>query len=280
MAELESADLQRMASKASQQLGAWQLQEHERAQYDDVGYFVRTAQFAAAEVEQLQTAAEAAAKRALADVPNGRTYWLDGKRFVDVGHITIQFEHHTGAEDIKVIEPVHQYDERFAALMQDPRLVTPIQGLLGQSRIALWTDKLNLKRPAAGSAFGWHQDSPYWTHDCDHVDLLPKVMVSFDDASVDNGCLRVIPGSHRQGCLPGTADGTQLGGFYTSPDCFDETTQVALEVPAGSLIFFNPHIIHGSQPNHSAAPRRAIVITYQPGDYPALKERKVCNLSG
>jgi ectoine hydroxylase-related dioxygenase (phytanoyl-CoA dioxygenase family) len=44
-----------------------------------------------------------------------------------------------------------------------------------------------------------------------------------------------------------------------------------IEVPAGSLIFFDPHLVHGSQPNRSPLPRRAIVLTYQPAGFPMLK---------
>jgi ectoine hydroxylase-related dioxygenase (phytanoyl-CoA dioxygenase family) len=103
------------------------------------------------------------------------------------------------------------------------------------------------------------------------VDQLPNVMVAFDDATEANGCLRVVRGSHAQGCLPGVSDGSQLGGLYTDPDHFDETQQVAVEAPAGSLIFFNPHSVHGSLPNQSDLPRRALVLTYQPADHPMLK---------
>ncbi len=210
----------------------------------------------------------------------GRTYHLDGKRFVDVDHVTVQFEHAPGSQQVRVIEPVHELDDRFDALVDDTRIVRPMCGLIGRERVALWTAKLNLKVAGNGSGFGWHQDSPYWIHDCTHVDLLPNVMVAFDDAGEANGCLRVVRGSHRQGCLPGTSDGTQLGGFFTSPDHFDESQQVALEVPAGSLIFFSPHAVHGSQPNQSARPRRAIVLTYQPGDQPMLKNGRVRNALG
>jgi ectoine hydroxylase-related dioxygenase (phytanoyl-CoA dioxygenase family) len=111
------------------------------------------------------------------------------------------------------------------------------------------------------------------------VDQLPNVMVTFDPASRENGCFRVIRGSHRRGCLPGTADGSQLGGFYTDPGCFDEADQVLMEAPAGSAIFFDPHTVHGSMPNRSDAARRAIVITYQPAGHPALKSRQVRNVS-
>lgn len=191
--------------------------------------------------------------------------------------MTVQFEHSPGSELVKVIEPVHELEPVFDALVDDPRIVVPMRQLVGTDRIALWTDKLNLKRPKEGSAFGWHQDSPYWVHDCGHVDRLPNVLIAFDDASVENGCFRVIRGSHRSGCLPGTADGTQLGGFYTDPTCFDEADQVAMEVRAGSVVFFDPHAIHGSFPNRSDLPRRAIVLTYQPADFPMLKSRRIRN---
>jgi ectoine hydroxylase-related dioxygenase (phytanoyl-CoA dioxygenase family) len=109
-------------------------------------------------------------------------------------------------------------------------------------------------------------------------------MLAIDAASEGNGCLRVVPGSHLHGCLPGTADGTQLGGFYTDPAAFDETRQVAVAVPAGSLIFFHPHLVHGSRPNGSSRPRRALVLTYQPAGFPMLKSGRhrpvACGRSG
>ncbi|HSG89318.1 MAG TPA: phytanoyl-CoA dioxygenase family protein [Pseudomonadales bacterium] len=254
------------------------LTPQEQASYRANGFLVREAQFDADEVAALQGGAEAAVRRALATCDQGRTYVLDGKRFVDIGPMTVQFEPGPDSTEIKVIEPVHGLDERLAALLHDPRLVAPMRTILGVAEIALWTDKLNLKRPRAGSGFGWHQDSPYWIHDCGHVDLLPNVMVALDDAREANGCLRVIRGSHRRGCLPGTDDGTQLGGFYTDPGSFDLREELCLEVPAGSLIFFDPHLVHGSRPNASERPRRAMVITYQPAGQPTLKSREVLDI--
>ena len=255
------------------------LTAQELEDYRRDGFLIRPGIFSAAEVASFQEAAESASARAHAACNQGRTYHLDGKRFVDVGHMTVQFEHSPGSELIRVIEPVHELADAFDRLIDDARLVDPMRQLVGADALALWTDKLNLKRPREGSGFGWHQDSPYWVHDCDHVDQLPNVMVTFDDASEANGCFRVIRGSHLQGCLPGTADGSQLGGFYTDPDAFAEADQVAMEAPAGSAIFFDPNTVHGSLPNRSEEPRRAIVITYQPADCPALKSGAVRNVS-
>jgi ectoine hydroxylase len=146
-----------------------------------------------------------------------------------------------------------------------------MKDLVGEERVSLWTDKLNLKRPREGSRFRWHQDSPYWVFDCAHVDRLPNVMLALDDANEENGCLRVVRGSHRRGLLPGSRGQGTLGPLFTDPRCFDESRQVPAVMPAGSLLFFSPHSVHGSQPNESDRPRRALVLTYQPAGHRMFK---------
>lgn len=256
-----------------------QLTPAEARLYDLDGFVIRDAVFAPNEIAELRDAAERAVALAQKLCETGRSYSLDNMRFVDAGYVTVQFEHTPASETIRVIEPVHQLDSRLDALVDDPRIVQTMQNLVGCRHIALWTDKLNLKRPHEGSGFGWHQDSPYWIHDSDHVDRLPNVLVALDDATEANGCLRIVRGSHTRGCLPGISDDSQLGGFFTNPDHFDESQQVLLEVKAGSLVFFSPHAVHGSQPNQSARARRALILTYQPSDHPMLKSGVTRNVS-
>lgn len=266
------------ATRSSRGDACLSLSPEESEQYRRDGFFVRESVFDTAEIDTLCDAVETATAQARSLSASGTSYRLDGKRFVDAGHMTVQFEPRPAEAEIRVIEPVCDLDPRLEALLDDPRLAVPMRGLLGCERIAMWTNKLNLKRPGIGSGFGWHQDSPYWIHDCEHVDRLPNVMLVLDAADADNGCFRVIRGSHGQGCLPGTDDGSQLGGFYTDPRTFDRAGEVALEVLAGSLVFFHPHIVHGSQPNRSERPRRALVLTYQPADQPSLKARTIRNI--
>lgn len=258
---------------------SFSLSKTELEQYEQDGFLIRKSVFTVDEIDCLRVAAEAACEKAVSMCDEGKTYILDGKRFVDVGYTTIQFEHATGSNTARVIEPVHELNSELNRLIDDARIVAPMQSILGMSAIALWTAKLNLKRPREGSGFGWHQDSPYWVHDSDHVDQLPNVMVSFDQATRDNGCFKVIRGSHKAGCLPGTDDGSQLGGFFTDPKYCVEQEEVLMEVPPGSLIFFNPHTIHGSAANNSDTPRRAIIITYQPAGFPQLKSGEVRNVA-
>jgi len=263
----------------------FELTAEEGAQYEELGFFVREAVFAAEEIERLRAAAErvvdrastsvravAAAAVAAGEAASDRLdYRIDGNRYVELERSTVQFEHRAGSETIRVIEPFHHLDAIFEELVADPRIVAPICGVLGGDRVALWTDKINLKRPREGSGFRWHQDSPYWSHVCGHCDRLPNVMVTLDVADRGNGCFRLVPGSHREGFLPGLEDGSELGPLFTHPGSFDESRQWLAEVPAGSFVVFDAHTVHGSEPNRSDRNRRAIVLTYQPADHPMFK---------
>lgn len=257
---------------------AHSLSEEELFSYREHGFLIRRNVFAEDELTRLRDAVEEAVSRAHAQTSEGSTYFLDEKRFVDVGDMTVQYEHQSDSQTIRVIEPAQHLHADLQALVFDCRITDPVKSILGTDSVSVWTNKLNLKRGGEGSGFGWHQDSPYWVHDSDHVDLLPNVYLAFDDATRANGCLKVIDGSHMLGCLPGTNNGSQLGGFFTDPDCFDEANEVHMEAPAGSLVFFDPHSIHGSEPNQTDESRRAIVMTYQPADFPMLKTGRVCNV--
>jgi ectoine hydroxylase-related dioxygenase (phytanoyl-CoA dioxygenase family) len=251
----------------------WSLSAEERALYRHDGFFSRLAVFSDPELKELREASEQVVQRAEANSKSLREddYAIDGNHYVEAGGSTIQYEHQSDSQTIRVIEPFHHLHPAFDRLIDDARIVSPMCGIVGTERVALWTDKLNLKRPREGSGFRWHQDSPYWSHACDHVEQLPNVLLALDGADEDNGCFRVIRGSHRNGYLPGLGDGTRLGPLFTDPAAFDENDQVPSVVPAGSLVFFSPHTVHGSQPNRSDAPRRALVLTYQPGGHRMFK---------
>ena len=271
-----------MAAAETTRTGELRVTSAERRAWLELGFFFREAVFAPAELAALRDAAEAVVHGAEASLAaGGERYTIDGNRYVDVQlagrAATVQLEHAPGSHTVRVIEPCHGLHPRFEALIDDARIVTPMCALVGAESVALFTDKLNLKRPREGSRFQWHQDSPYWAHFCSHLDQLPNVMVTLDHADQSNGCFRLIPGSHRRGMLPGRQGEGVLGPLFTHPDHFDEASAVAVEVPAGSLVFFSPHSVHGSQPNRSESPRRALVLTYQPGGLRLFKEDRVRN---
>jgi ectoine hydroxylase len=254
----------------------------ERERWEADGFFIRREVFGSADLRRLRAAAERVASRALeAARASLESYEVDGNRYCEAAGATIQFEHRPGSQTIRVIEPFHHLEPDFDRLIDDPRLVEPMRDLVGCERIALFTDKLNLKRPREGSPFRWHQDSPYWVQATRHIDRLPNVMLALDDATERNGCLRVIAGSHRRGLLPGSRGPERLAPLFTDPSCFDVSRAVAAQMPAGSLLFFSPHTVHGSAPNRSDEPRRALLFTYQPGGErmfkrAAVRDAKAC----
>jgi ectoine hydroxylase-related dioxygenase (phytanoyl-CoA dioxygenase family) len=255
-----------MAEAAVGRITNGRITDSERRSWRDDGFFVREAAFGAEELVELGAAAERCVERIHAALrSSSECYAIDGNVYHEAGGSTVQLEHDPGSSTIRVIEPFHHLDDVMNRLIDDPRIVDPMRDLVRDERVSLFTDKLNLKRPREGSRFRWHQDSPYWAHFADELDRLPNVLISLDDASERNGCFRVIRGSHRQGMLPGLEGEGRLGPLFTDPRAFDEGDEVACVAPAGSLVFFSPHTVHGSQPNHSDLRRRALVLTYQPG---------------
>ncbi len=242
------------------------LSPAERRAWREDGFFVRHGVLDTAEVDALRDAAERAVEIAHAGaLAGGASYSIDGNRYHEARGSTIQYEHREGSQTIRVIEPFHHLDARFDQLVDDARFVEPARDLVGCERIALFTSKLNLKRPREGSRFRWHQDSPYWAHFFPDVDRLPNVMLALDDASPANGCLHLVPGSHAEGMLPGLEGQGRLGPLFTDPAYFDASRAVPAEMGAGSLLFFHPSVVHGSEPNASDELRRALLYTYQPG---------------
>ena len=115
-----------------------------------------------------------------------------------------------------------------------------------------------------GAPFPLHQDSPYFVLDGRSVDKLLSLQIYLDDVTLDNGCLWMVPGSHVHGILPGVQDKGVLDRLYTDMARFEGEEPVPIVVPAGSVIFFHAHVIHGSMGNKTDSARRAMVITYQP----------------
>lgn len=256
----------------------------ERRAWERDGFFVRRRVFAAGEVARLCEAAEQVVARAEAALRGAERYEIDGNGYAEAQiagrAATVQLEHGApgsgGAMPIRVIEPFHALHPAFEALVDDARLAEPMRDLVG-GPVALFTDKLNLKRPRVGSSFGWHQDSPYWMHFCDHLDQLPNVLLALDSAAPHNGCLRLVRGSHRRGPLPGRSGEGVLGPLFTHPAHFDESAAEPIVLPVGGAVFFSPHAVHGSQPNASGDPRRALVLTYQPAGLRMFKVNRVRN---
>jgi ectoine hydroxylase len=144
-----------------------------------------------------------------------------------------------------------------------PALTEPSRELLGFDAVSLYTEKLNTKRSGVGGAFALHRDLPYWVGASDDPERMLTVLLALDDATVENGALHVLPGSHLIDDLPFKESELEFERNEIDPERMDTSAMVAVEVPAGSAIFFGARLVHTSGPNQSASDRRALLYTYQ-----------------
>jgi phytanoyl-CoA hydroxylase len=153
--------------------------------------------------------------------------------------------------------PVHIHPF-FDALMRSAAILDHIAPLIGPA-IRYQGSKLNMKAAEGGSPVEWHQDFAFYPHTND--DLL-AVGVAIDDCTLENGCLLVIPGSHRGPVLDHHQDGVFVGAITPSREPVDLSRAVPVEVRAGGLSIHHVNLLHGSAPNRSSRPRRLLLYQY------------------
>lgn len=243
------------------------MTDEERLRYERDGYLLREATFGRDELAELRVVVEevvAAVKDRAARPGAGPEIQLaDGHRLQLSSRAAIQWEWDDGSQEIRLVEPCDHLHSTIATLFRDPRFVEPMRDALGCEDVALFTTKLNLKRPGEGSEFPHHQDYPYWyVRIEEQARDVATAILFLDDADAANGGLRVLPGSHRRG--PAPRDPKDPTRFLADPSKLERSTEVAVAAPAGSVLFFGPLLVHRSEANRSERPRRALLPSYQP----------------
>jgi len=116
-------------------------------------------------------------------------------------------------------------------------------------------------KPPGFQGQAWHQDEIYIpTRDRS----LCGAWIAMDDATIENGCLWIIPGSHRSGYLYPQRQHENPDEFDFAPESygFDESLEIPVEVKAGTLVFFNGYLLHRSRKNRGQVYRRVLVNHY------------------
>ena len=116
-------------------------------------------------------------------------------------------------------------------------------------------------KPPQFQGQAWHQDEIYIpTRDRS----LIGGWIALDDATVENGCLWILPGSHRMGYLYPQKPHTNLDEFDYAEESygFDDSKEIPVEVKAGSVVFFHGYMLHRSRKNRSKIYRRVLVNHY------------------
>ncbi len=145
------------------------------------------------------------------------------------------------------------------ALSRSEAMLAIMRQLIGPD-IYLYHSKLMMKAAKEGSFTPWHQDFQYWQFES-HLPTQVNCMVYIDGADRDNGCLRMIDGTHRGGLLPihRIASASFSIGLQGGLDDWPSTP---IPVQPGDAIIFGAYVIHGSGPNTSARHRRANTFAF------------------
>jgi phytanoyl-CoA hydroxylase len=143
----------------------------------------------------------------------------------------------------------------FDELLRSDAILDLVESVLGPDIRALGS-KLNLKSGDGGSAVEWHQDFAFHPHTNDDV---VAVGIAFDDCTIDNGCLMVVPGSHSGPILDHHQNGTFVGAIdpVTAPVELDRAVPVLMS--AGGVSLHHGRTLHGSTANRSTRPRRLLL---------------------
>ena len=157
-----------------------------------------------------------------------------------------------------------RYDLSFLNYARDPNILDMVAQVIGPD-IILWNSSFFAKPAVNGKKTPWHQDGEYWP-------LRPlatcTVWLAIDEATVENGCLNFMPGSHKQ---------KELRPHRTNKDPnftlhqelleseYDDEKAVPLELEAGQMSLHDVYLLHGSEANDSGKPRRGMTMRFMPG---------------
>lgn len=153
----------------------------------------------------------------------------------------------------------------FARLIVDERVTAVAADIIGGAGVQLHHTKAFVKPPEKGSPFPMHQDAPFFPHE---RHSMIAVILHFDDAPLEKGCVRVVPGSHKLGLLPHDP----AGGWHLDPSEYPVADATPVPAKAGDALFFSYLTIHGSGINESDEARTTLLIQMRdPTDPPSIR---------
>ena len=127
------------------------------------------------------------------------------------------------------------------------------------------------KQPGYSSETMWHQDNRYWSFDEEN---LISVWLALGDEDIQNGCLQVIKGSHREEIDPDRFDAAQFlrTNLASNRKLIDQS--IPLELSLGDALFFHSRLLHAAGKNLTGKTKLSIVFTYhEKNNRPVLNSR-------
>jgi len=153
-------------------------------------------------------------------------------------------------------------DDLLGMVPRSDTMVQLAEQLIGEP-VGHWHSKISWKRPGSAGTWDWHQDFGFWIEEGVGRPAMTTVSIALDHQDTTNGCLRVIPGSHRAGDLPHPQIGAGRGADPEQVASLIDTHGVVdLVLEPGDLVAFHCRTLHGSGPNQSERDRAILHCSY------------------
>jgi ectoine hydroxylase-related dioxygenase (phytanoyl-CoA dioxygenase family) len=230
------------------------LTQDQLAHYHEQGYLLVEGVLSRAEAQALREEAHALIER-LSAHRNVDATWGSARGLMEQAQQTQLLHCHD----------TQFYSAAFSRLIVDERITGIAAEIIGSPNVQLHHNKLFIKPPEKGSPFPMHQDYPFFPHD---RHTMIAAIIHFDDAPVEKGCVRVVPGSHREGPLEHQPE----GGHHLPFEQYPVESAVPCPAKAGDVLFFSYLTVHGSGINSSDEARTTLLVQMRdPADPPTVK---------
>jgi hypothetical protein len=153
----------------------------------------------------------------------------------------------------------HLTDPALFEWLLDPDVLDLVESLIGPD-IALFSSHFICKPAGDGKPVPWHQDAHFWRDSISPAGDAITVWLAIDPSTTENGCLRVIPGSH----LAPVEHQGNADAFFNQETPVDESRAVDVELERGACSVHSAMLVHGSPPNRSSLRRCGYTMRYMP----------------
>jgi phytanoyl-CoA hydroxylase len=150
------------------------------------------------------------------------------------------------------------FDARLKAISDHPALLKVVRTLLGDREPSMFQDMALIKPPRLGREKPWHQDKAYFEFPL--ATPVVGVWIALDEATVENGCMQVLPGRHKEGPIIHF----QRRDWQICDNMMMGTKSAAAPLKPGGVLLFDGMLPHGTPQNSSPRRRRALQFHYAP----------------
>lgn len=191
----------------------------------------------------------------MGDQPDFKGIQFEAAAREKLGSLTVE-QRQDAVRKLCAFSPV---EPRLDALSHHAVLLSVITRLMAGRVPYMFQDMALLKPPALGREKPWHQDHAYFDYELGTP--IVGVWIALDQATVENGCMQLLPGQHRDPIVHFRRRDWQI----CDTQIFGQKS-VAAPLAPGGLLFFDGLLPHGTPHNHSGKRRRALQFHYRPTD--------------